>query len=116
MGRLPLLKQDIPWIAIEDFNTVLYPHEKIGGNPISAVECNKFDDCLKQYGLLDMNQNGLKLSWSNKQEGRHRICCKLDKALSNEHWYSFFPESQSWVFPPGFSDHSPMVISLLNYA
>ena len=42
---------DNPWCVLGDFNSVLKPGERIGGNAVTESELAAFGDCLTQCGL-----------------------------------------------------------------
>ncbi|XP_071933582.1 uncharacterized protein [Coffea arabica] len=71
-----------PWIVLGDFNTVLKMDEKIGGLMVNPRD-RSFGNCLFDCGLDNLKWRGLKYTWTNKQDGIHRICCKLDRVLVN---------------------------------
>ncbi|KAF8394791.1 hypothetical protein HHK36_018727 [Tetracentron sinense] len=103
-----------PWLVCGDFNTILSPLEKVGGNGVSLSTCDLVNSSLDQAGLFDLRWRGARLTWSNKSIGPSRIASKLDRAMINIHWLQVFNASQASFLPPGLSDHSPIVITFCN--
>ncbi|XP_043697153.1 uncharacterized protein LOC122647926, partial [Telopea speciosissima] len=56
------------------------------------------------------------MTWNNRQSGDARICCKLDRVLVNLAWVDFFRSSEATFYPPGLSDHSLVVLAVLEEA
>jgi len=42
-----------PWCVLGDFNAVLNPTERIGGNEVTESEMAAFGDCMVQCGLQE---------------------------------------------------------------
>ncbi|XP_043697266.1 uncharacterized protein LOC122648061 [Telopea speciosissima] len=66
--------------------------------------------------LGDFNWKGEAMTWNNRQSGDARICCKLDRVLVNLAWVDFFRSSEATFYPPGLSDHSLVVLAVLEEA
>ena len=49
---------DDPWCVLGDFNAVLNPGERIGGNEVTESEMAAFEDCMAQYGLQELSYKG----------------------------------------------------------
>lgn len=99
----------IPWIMLGDFNTIRFPHEKVGGNPSNLVEMNKFNKCVDICGLMDAKMSGHLVTWSNKCT-RKRIMSRLDRALVNVEWFTEFPTCSGNYTSARLSDHATIVI------
>ncbi|XP_043697062.1 uncharacterized protein LOC122647823, partial [Telopea speciosissima] len=54
------------------------------------------------------------MTWNNRQSGDTRICCKLDRVMVNLAWMDVFRSSEATFHPPGLSDHSPVVVGVLD--
>ncbi|XP_043697137.1 uncharacterized protein LOC122647907, partial [Telopea speciosissima] len=65
-------------------------------------------------GLIDLKWKGEAMTWNNRQSGDTRICCKLDRVMLNLAWMDVFRSSEATFHPPGLSDHSPMVVAVLD--
>ena len=73
-----------PWAIIGDFNEILYPHEKIGGNQGNTSRIQDFGDFINNCQLLDLESFGLPYTWFNKRKDLASIFKKLDRVLINE--------------------------------
>lgn len=93
-----------------DFNTVLRPDEKYGGLPVSARETEDLRNLVDSCELQDIKSSGGPYTWSNKQLGNERVCCKLDRALVSLEWLLEFADSYISILNPGISDHSPLIL------
>ena len=66
-----------------DFNEILSSVDKCGGNPVNMRKAQIFKDCLDERSLIDLGFQGSKYTWINKQEIRHFIQERLDRAFAN---------------------------------
>ncbi|XP_021768940.1 uncharacterized protein LOC110733232 [Chenopodium quinoa] len=73
-----------PWILQGDFNSVLNLNDRIGST-VSLAE-----------------------------EGKDRVCSKIDKVIANNEWMLKFADMQATFFLKGIMDHSPCVINLFD--
>ncbi|XP_062093302.1 uncharacterized protein LOC133799300 [Humulus lupulus] len=101
----------IPWIIGGDFNAVLSTVERQNyrGN---GAEMVPFQTCVADYGLEDVKYNGSYFTWNNKQEGKARVCAKLDWVLANTDWLENFPTAEVSYLAEGIFDHSPGLLSI----
>ncbi|XP_043697189.1 uncharacterized protein LOC122647969 [Telopea speciosissima] len=105
-----------PWAVLGDFNVIRSNNEKIGGDPVWIEAMDDFNSFIDGAGLLDLKWKGEALTWNNRQVGDARICCKLDRVLVNLAWMDVFRSSDAIFYPPGLSDHSPMVVAVVDKA
>ncbi|XP_074289335.1 uncharacterized protein LOC141614488 [Silene latifolia] len=70
------------WIVMGDFNTVLSPCERLGGQS-TEEEIADFQDCVDCCNLVDIPATGSYFTWNNKQEAATRVYSRLDRALVN---------------------------------
>ncbi|XP_043687595.1 uncharacterized protein LOC122638812 [Telopea speciosissima] len=101
-----------PWAVLGDFNVIRSNNEKIGGDPVRIEAMDDFNSFIDGAGLLDLKWKGEALTWNNRQVGDARICCKLDRVLVNLAWMDVFRSFDAIFYPPGLSDHSPMVVAV----
>jgi len=94
---------DDPWCVFGDFNSILNPGERIGGNAVTESEMAAFGDCLAQCGLQEFSYTGAFFMWTNKV-----IWSRIDRALHNTLWYDIFDFTHVTYQPQGLSDHSPI--------
>ncbi|XP_074304260.1 uncharacterized protein LOC141638972 [Silene latifolia] len=70
-----------PWLWLGDFNTVLSPIERLGGNTTDA-----------------------------EMETIDRVYSRLDRAMGNQEWLAEFANSLAHFHPEGLFDHCPCTI------
>ncbi|XP_043697169.1 uncharacterized protein LOC122647945 [Telopea speciosissima] len=104
----------IPWVALGDFNVVRQQSEKLGGDPVRQEAVDNFNSFIFDTDLIDLKWKGELFTWNNRQGGSSRVCCKLDRALVNLNWMDALRSSEATFLPPGLSDHSPAVVSILD--
>ncbi|XP_074277799.1 uncharacterized protein LOC141601417 [Silene latifolia] len=102
-----------PWALAGDFNTVISPDERLGGN-IKQEDMEDFIDYLDKCGMSDIAATGAFFTWTNKQDVGHRKCSRLDRFLINNDWLAVFPEMTAYFYPEGLLDHNPCVVSNIN--
>ncbi|XP_043697412.1 uncharacterized protein LOC122648227, partial [Telopea speciosissima] len=105
-----------PWAVLGCFNVIRNHNEKIGGDPIRFEAIDDFNTFIEDSGLIDLKWKGEAMTWNNRQSGDARICCKLDRVMVNLAWMDVFRTSEAVFHPPGLSDHSPIVVAVLDEA
>ncbi|KAK7268078.1 hypothetical protein RIF29_20764 [Crotalaria pallida] len=103
--------QTVPWLVIGDFNSVLNPSDKLGGQVVESNKVSDFRNYAHSCMLTDMKYDGCFYTWSNKQEGSEKILCKLDRALVNEQWIQLWLDTVTHFIQEGVSDHSPALVA-----
>ncbi|KAL3500008.1 hypothetical protein ACH5RR_039101 [Cinchona calisaya] len=74
---------------------------------------NEFEDLIQEVDIEDIPYKGFLLTWCNGRDGYHRIYSKLDRALCNNSWLSFFFSYMEVEFlAPLVSNHSPSLITI----
>ncbi|KAH0696217.1 hypothetical protein KY290_013575 [Solanum tuberosum] len=101
-----------PWVVIGDFNCVLHPGDKIGGNSVGWAEIVDFHNCVDSCGLIEHPHQGNKYTWNNKGE-RQRIYSKIGWIFINNEWMISMPACNAMFLPEGISDHCLAKISLV---
>ncbi|KAL7145772.1 hypothetical protein ABFS83_07G109100 [Erythranthe nasuta] len=97
-----------PWLCVGDFNVVLKPEEKSGGNLMTPYLLNDIQTCFRRSGIEDLPSTGFQYTWTN-----HTVWSKLDRALVNQKWRDEFEASSAHFLPfGGVSDHSPVIVRL----
>ena len=101
-----------PWIALGDFNQVLYYSEHSTADAYySSRGMRDFLNCIEASALSDLPFCGNTFTWSNKQ-GSTVVSKKLDRILVNDDWLFRFPNSIGVFGDPGISDHAPSWVFL----
>ncbi|XP_074313862.1 uncharacterized protein LOC141649060 [Silene latifolia] len=101
---------DGPWAMAGDFNCVLTPEERLGGQS-SIAEMAPFRDCLDQCGMIDIPATRSKFTWNNKQGPDSRVFSKLDRFFVDQEWLDCFPDLQAHFHPEGLFDRTPCTVS-----
>jgi len=96
----------MPWLAIGDFNEILYHHEKEGGRTRAQVHLQAFRDALMDCELDDIGFLGDGFTW---QRGRIREI--LDRGIANAGWNTLFPNAQLVNGEMVKSDHRPLIVN-----
>ncbi|XP_074297059.1 uncharacterized protein LOC141627734 [Silene latifolia] len=85
-----------PWIICGDFNTVLVPSERLGGNS-TFEELDDFQQCVNECG-----------------EPASRVFSRLDRLLVNDEWLKDNPLAYTHFYSEGVFDHTPCVVQVQN--
>lgn len=100
----------LPWLYFGDFNEILWPCEKIGGNDRDVSLMKNFREAVKECNLMDLGSSGCLITWSNKRYGHGLIEERLDRFLCNKEWGNIFLESVEVTLEMWTSDHNPIVM------
>lgn len=95
-----------------DFNQVLSPAEKQGGNPACPRRMSQLLQVLDSCALIDLGYAGPAFTWSNMCPGRAHIQARLDWSYCNQQWLNLFPAAHISHLPRLCSDHHPLLLSL----
>jgi len=106
------MSTSIPWILMGDFNAIMRPADRHGGDTTWHHHLDDFNNCIQQAQLLQIPYSGLKYSWHNGQHGDHTIQKKLDWIFCNPCLLTNWPEAHSSFLPRHLSDHSAMTLNL----
>ncbi|VFQ99227.1 unnamed protein product [Cuscuta campestris] len=99
-----------PWAVVGDFNCILNPDEKKGGLPMSLNASWDFQQCINDFGLMEVTTYGNTFTWWNGRKKFHSIWKRLDRCLVNQSWADTF-QTTVHVLSLTTSDHSPLHIS-----
>ncbi|XP_074303782.1 uncharacterized protein LOC141638274 [Silene latifolia] len=98
-----------PWVICGDFNTVLVPSERLGGNS-TYEEMDDFQPCVAECGVTDCSAIGSLYTWSNKQDPSSRVFSRLDRVLVNDAWLRVNGTIYAHFYTEGVFDHTPYVV------
>lgn len=96
-----------------DFNEILWPCEKIGGNDRDVSLMKNFREVVKECNLMDLGSSGRLMRWSNKRYGHGLIKERLDRFLCNKEWENLFLESAGVTLETWTSDHNPIMMTVV---
>ncbi|MBA0844987.1 hypothetical protein Goarm_022485, partial [Gossypium armourianum] len=96
-----------PWMLANDFNSILDGGERKCGASISRVGYKWFIKFLFDNALQDLGASGAKFAWC-----KGGLSQRLDMAIYNSEWDSFFPECSVMNLYILKFDHRPTLISL----
>lgn len=99
-----------PSMLIGDFNNILNPSEKTGGDRKTNVHTVNFAEFLKNGGLVSLFALGVPFTWSNGHKANTLIFERLDRVLVNASWLNPFPNATLHNYPIFSSDHSPILL------
>ncbi|XP_074277927.1 uncharacterized protein LOC141601533 [Silene latifolia] len=99
--------------VVGDFNCVLSPSERVGGNAPSG-EIEPFRRCVADCGLVDIAAIGAVYTWNNKQKHDERIYSRIDRFMVNKAWCDNFTDLYAHFMPEGLYDHTPCVVKSSN--
>ena len=83
------LSQNKNTFCMGDFNSPLYPSEKIRGMIDFNDSMMDLVSLINNNDLLDMEMDGVKFTWSNNRKGIDLIQVKLDRLLVPAGWEGF---------------------------
>ncbi|XP_074288572.1 uncharacterized protein LOC141613726 [Silene latifolia] len=102
-----LLKR--PTSICDDFNTVLSPIERLGGQT-TEVEMEQCQECASLCCMDDISATGALYTWSNKQEASTRVYSRFDRAMGNLEWMAMFGDYIAHFHHEGLFDHCPCTV------
>ncbi|XP_074319945.1 uncharacterized protein LOC141656786 [Silene latifolia] len=98
-----------PWIIVWDFNTVLAPSERLGGQS-TMEEMQDFQQFIDNCEVIDMPASGSYYTWNNKQDPETRVYSRLDRAFVNTEWLDTYKDTYALFHTEGDFDHTPCTI------
>ncbi|KAL4602601.1 hypothetical protein ACB092_10G064700 [Castanea dentata] len=104
----------MPWIIFGDFNEIVHPSKKSGGQERDVKQMEGFRNCLGQCGLVAMGSVGQRFTWCNGQSGDQRTKLRLDRMVTNEEWMSMFIKASVMHCSMSILDHCPCWLYLSN--
>jgi exonuclease III len=112
---LRTLSQDnsLLWCVMGDFNDILSNEDKRGRVDHPSWRIQGFREAVQDSGLIDMPLHGYSYTWL-RSRGEHDVVEeRLDRAMATQSWLDLFPNSQLFNTVADRSDHSPIILKLL---
>ena len=104
----------LPWMIADDFNEILLGEDKYGDRVVNTARALKFQECLNNYGMIDLGFSGLRYTWSNHHPLSHLIQERIDRAYANADWNVLYPDASVKHLKRAHSDHNPILLSFEN--
>lgn len=101
-----------PWVLIGDFNQVIRPEDKKGGQRVAGYSVERMRKVMEVGCFRDVKFFGTRFTWSNKHLGRSKILQRLDQRWGNLAWHSIFPRASVRHLARIHSDHCPVLLNL----
>ncbi|XP_019150554.1 PREDICTED: uncharacterized protein LOC109147346 [Ipomoea nil] len=108
--------QNIPWLAIGDFNSVLCPDETSSPEKFSMSRSTEFRNWIFREGLMDLGYTGSKFTWMRGANTSAFKGAWLDRALGNVEWKFNFPNSCVQHLPMIALDHTPIMVKFESHS
>lgn len=99
-----------PWCHIGDFNAVLGAHEVRGSHLPLRVSYEEFKAWTDASSLTHLATRRAEFTWNNGRRCMARIERRLDRAICNDSWLSFWDSSTCCALPKSQSDHHPLLM------
>ena len=114
IGQESRKNSSTPWVLMGDFNAIMRPGDRKGGDETWHNYLDEFSECIQQAELIQIPYMGLKFSWHNGQKGGHTIQKKLDWLFCNTCFLTKLPEVNSVFQHRHVSVHSAMLLNSHN--
>lgn len=69
-----------------DFNSTLSTNEKWGGSIVRDPLCERLEDIILKWDLLNMKFRNNIYTWSNRWLGSHHIVAHIDRIMLHSSW------------------------------
>lgn len=104
---------NLPWLCIGDFNELLWPHEKQGGNEWSLNKRRFLRDFMDAHDLSDLGFKGQQFTWkSNWETAAGHIFERLDRGVADMCWLEKWPNTTVSHCTRVGSDHNPIIVDI----
>lgn len=104
--ELGSLRVTSPWCVAGDCNSVLISEERC----LEGRSSTNFQEWVRRRGMIDLEFNGPRYTWSHGNDANQRKSARLDRALGDGDWQSLFPEATVIHCPHAYSDHCPILL------
>lgn len=100
-----------PWCIMGDFNSMLFPHDGLGGSSRRNEYMEDFFMCLEDIEAFDIRYTGIQFTWCQKPNEPNGVNTKLDRILGNTLLSSRLHDISTCFLPRGVSDHTTGILS-----
>lgn len=105
------MDKELPWFVCEDFNEIMYAHEKVEGIPRDEKRMKSFRNTLEECDLFDVGYSGCWYTWERENSPTTNIRECLDRGVITVEWLECFPNVSIQHLSHSYSDHCPLLIS-----
>lgn len=91
---------------------MLGSHEKGGGGLPHKGSCDDFNNWTNSRNYTHIPSRGAEFTWSNYREASRFTEMRLDRAIINSDWLSYWSSVSCDALVRNQSDHSPLLLSL----
>ena len=95
-----------------DFNEILHPDEKRGGNDSNMNLINDFREVLRYCGLKDVGYRGYAFTWNNGRYGKGFVEERLDRFVCSKAQSDRFVDCEASNLDTRTSDHCPVLMAV----
>ena len=86
--------------------------DKFGGRIVNINRALRFQDCLDNCKMLDIEFTGPRFTWSNRRPMTQLIQERIDRVFINTGWNVLFPEAIVRNLERIHSNNCPIMLSL----
>src|ERR1044072_705975 len=105
------LDVSVPWTCFGDFNDLISPNDKLGGDPPNLLHLQSVLQICNSCGLSEAGYTGYTFTWSNKHQYPATVEERLDYVLVNESWRSLWPHITVQHLSRYKSDHNTILFA-----
>ncbi|XP_039054493.1 uncharacterized protein LOC120196868 [Hibiscus syriacus] len=102
----------LPWCLGGDFNEIIHPDEKRGGQKPVRFHMEEFQHCLRGADLWDIRPKIGWFSWASGTRAKSFVYERIDRFVAKNDWRLLFSECYVETIPTALSDHSTISLSL----
>ncbi|XP_019227829.1 PREDICTED: uncharacterized protein LOC109209105 [Nicotiana attenuata] len=99
----------LPWYIAGDFNCIIDPSEKQGGNLHRMSKSMPVIQFIMDCDLIDPGFSGSQFTWCNGWSPNRRVWKRLDRVLVNQEWMNNYDSTNVNHLIRTCSDHSPLL-------
>jgi hypothetical protein len=103
-----------PWLVVGDLNEITCLSEKSSRSVRLRALMDNFRDTLGECHLADLGFKGQLFTWTNGWPRVGNTLDRLDHAVANAEWSSWYNVVEVSILPWCVSDHNPLFITYSN--
>nr|GEX11979.1 putative reverse transcriptase domain, reverse transcriptase zinc-binding domain protein [Tanacetum cinerariifolium] len=79
------------WCSKGDFNVALTLDDMVTGASTIDISMREFKECVDNIEVMDVQNTGLKYTWTQKPKGSDGVLKKIDRVMANIEFFDVFP-------------------------